>query len=72
MVGCAQGEEEALDRHILEAEAAVHEALCSNVNAAGALQALSALMSRVNVYLSARPRPQGGPGGAPFPSPSPC
>ncbi len=60
----AQGEEEALDTHILEVEAAVHEALCANVNTAGALQALSTLMSRVNVYLSARPRPQGGPGGA--------
>mmetsp|Transcript_15209 Transcript_15209/g.45867 ORF Transcript_15209/g.45867 Transcript_15209/m.45867 type:complete len:825 (+) Transcript_15209:225-2699(+) len=56
-------EEKALDSKIEAAAAAVHDKLCDNVNTAGALQQLSQLMTHVNVYLTARPRPQGGPGG---------
>lgn len=58
-----QEEERTLDGQLTAAGAAVHSALCNNIDTVTTLQALSALMTHVNKYLEKRPRPGGGTNG---------
>lgn len=58
-----QEEERTLDGQLTAAGAAIHAALCNNIDTATTLQVLSGLMTNVNKYLEKRPRPQGGTDG---------
>ena len=49
-----QAEERTLQAELAGAQARAHEALCDNINTAGAMAALCDLVKATNIYLAAR------------------